>query len=550
MMDPARALDLAWPQRSRFAGYLRQAQDHDEAGRTDAAIAALLAGLDAAAIDPAGAPADVLSELHRRLGKAYAQRGRLHLALASYQAALRLAPQLPLSWFDVGDACLRTGKANDAIPLFLHALRLDPAHPASRTKLVEALMATRQFPAAKAFLLKWQEEHPQACELSHQLGKVCCELNETAAAIRYFEQAMALDPSHADSRYWLGGVKRKLGDIDAAQAAYAAAAAIRPLIRRPSIVSPPDFRLLALYAPYDGNTPIQYLFKDARYDIDALAFFGPFTPDISALAAFDVVINLISDADQAEAILPVVAELTENLGKPVVNDPGKIQRTTRDAVAGLLPGIAGCRIPQILRLDAGADVSPAALGAMLPFGFPLLVRPAGTHGGDDFEKLENLAELSGFLATRPAADHYVIEFIDYASPDGHFRKYRFIFVGDQILPYHLAIGNRWKVHHISTDMVNQPWMQFEEAAFLRDPKAVFNAAQFQALGEVRERIGLDYFGIDCGLDAAGHVIVFETNASMLVHDDNAEFPYKDPHVRAIKAAFEALLRHRAGLDQW
>jgi hypothetical protein len=34
---------------------------------------------------------------------------------------------------------------------------------------------------------------------------------------------------------------------------------------------------------------------------------------------------------------------------------------------------------------------------------------------------------------------------------------------------------------------------------------------------------------------------------MLVHDDNAEFPYKDAYVHAIKAAFDAMLRKRAGL---
>ena len=33
---------------------------------------------------------------------------------------------------------------------------------------------------------------------------------------------------------------------------------------------------------------------------------------------------------------------------------------------------------------------------------------------------------------------------------------------------------------------------------------------------------------------------------MLVHDDNAEFLYKDPAVRAIKTAFGAMLRNRAG----
>ena len=45
---------------------------------------------------------------------------------------------------------------------------------------------------------------------------------------------------------------------------------------------------------------------------------------------------------------------------------------------------------------------------------------------------------------------------------------------------------------------------------------------------IRERIGLDYFGIDCGLDASGNLVVFEVNASMLVHDRNDRFPYKNP----------------------
>jgi glutathione synthase/RimK-type ligase-like ATP-grasp enzyme len=335
-----------------------------------------------------------------------------------------------------------------------------------------------------------------------------------------------------------------MGDIDAAQAAYAAATQIRPLIRRQAIKTPPDFRLLALYAPFNGNTPIQYLFKDATYDIDTLALFGPGEPDISSVGDVHVVVNLISDADQAEAMLPAAARLAEKLGKPVVNAPSKILRTTRDAVADLLPGIPACRVPRILRLDAGTDVSVAALAALLPF--PVLARPAGTHGGDDFEKIESLDELARFLAQRPKADHYVIEYVDYASCDGHFRKYRFIFVGEEILPYHLAIGNDWKVHHVSTDMANQPWMQQEEAAFLADPAAVFNAAHYQALRVVRERFGLDYFGIDCGLDPDGNLIVFEVNASMLVHDDNTEFPYKDPFVRVIKTAFDAMLRNRAG----
>ena len=202
-------------------------------------------------------------------------------------------------------------------------------------------------------------------------------------------------------------------------------------------------------------------------------------------------------------------------------------------------------MPQAARLKAGADCSEAALKALLPFTSTVLARPVGTHGGDDFEKVEDVAALSAFLSQRPDHDHYLIEYIDYISADGHFRKYRFIFVDDQILPYHLCIGRDWKLHHINTDMAHQPWMQQEEAAFLNDSAAVFGPAQHQALHEIRRRVGLDYFGIDCGLDASGNVVVFEVNASMLVHARNEGFLYKTPAVERIKRAYDAMLRKLA-----
>jgi tetratricopeptide (TPR) repeat protein len=543
----ASAVQPGEPLASPAAEHLQRGRDHYAAGRIDEAIVVLQAGLDAAGGDSANSPTDeMMVGLHTELGNAYLARGQVNLASANYEAALRLAPHLTSCWCNLGDVRLRKSRVQEAIPLYLQALKLDPAHWTSRIHLAEALMATKQYPAARALLQEMREERPQAAEIQYWLGKVCFGLNETEQAIRHFEAAIALDPNDADSRYWIGGIKHKMGDIDAAEVAYTAAAQIRPLVRRKAIKTPPDFRLLALYAPFNGNTPIQYLFKNATYDIDTVALFGPNEPDICSLGEIDVVINLISDVDQAEAMLPAAARLAEKLGKPVVNAPGNILRTTRDATADLLADIPACRVPRILRLDAGNDASVAALAVLLPFAFPVLARPAGTHGGDDFEKIESLDELARFLARHPKTDRYVTEYVDYASPDGHFRKYRFMFVGEEILPYHLAIGNDWKVHHISTDMADQPWMQQEEAAFLADPAAVFNAANYQALRAVRERFGLDYFGIDCGLDPDGNLIVFEVNASMLVHDDNAEFPYKDPFVRVIKTAFEAMLRNRAG----
>jgi tetratricopeptide (TPR) repeat protein len=534
---------------SSFAArQLRLGLEFYTAGRIAEAIAAYQSGLVAAEAESPG-DVETISDLHSKLGNARMVRGDLELAAANFKAALRLAPQLTSCWCNLGNVHLRTGKPQDAISLYLEALKLEPAHLASRTNLVQAAMATKQYAAAKALLLELIEERPQDGQLRHQLGKAHFELDDPDAALECFRQAVALNPGDAESIYWIGGLKQRMGDNEAAHAAYAEAARIQPLIRRPAVKSPAEFRVLALYAPFGGNTPTEYLFKDAAYDTDTLALFAANDYDAERFRQnVQVVVNLISDADQAEAILPLAADLVDRLDLPTVNDPRKIQRTTRDAVAALLEGIPGCRIPKALRHKAGADASPASLQALLPFAFPVLARPVGTHGGDDFEKIEDLTGLAAFLAQRPDHDHYLIEYIDYRSMDGLFRKYRFIFVDGQILPYHLAICDGWKVHHVNTDMANQPWMQREEAAFLNDPAAVFDSNHYRVLGAIQQGIGLEYFGVDCGLDRSGNLVVFEVNASMLVHEHNEDFPYKTPSVQRIKRVFDAMLRKFATVD--
>ena len=97
-------------------------------------------------------------------------------------------------------------------------------------------------------------------------------------------------------------------------------------------------------------------------------------------------------------------------------------------------------------------------------------------------------------------------------------------------------------------MADRQWMQQEEEAFLNNPAAHFNSVHYQALRTIQQRIGLEYFGIDCGLDRSGDLVVFEVNASMLVHEHNEEFPYKAPFVHRIKLAFDEMLGKLATAD--
>jgi tetratricopeptide (TPR) repeat protein len=533
---------------SFVAQQLRIGLEFYASGMIEQAIAAYQLGLAAVGNQaPGSLPVETIAALHSKLGNAYMVYGGLESAAENYKAALRLAPHLTDCWCNLGNVHLKTGTALDAITLYGQALKLNPSHWPSLTNMAQALVATQQHLLAKALLLELVEQRPQNAEVRKQLGKVHFELNELESALQCFEQAVALNPSDADSIYWIGAIKQAQGELPAAEAAYAEAARIQPLIRRPAAKLPAEFRVLALYAPFAGNLPTGYLFQDAAYDTDTLALFASNHYDIELLKQdVQVVVNLISDADQADdGLLPMAADLVSRLGKPTVNNPLMIPNTTRDAVADRLEAIPDCRIPRIWRQKASADFSIATLQAALAGPSTILVRPIGTHGGDDFEKIDGLDELTALLAQRPDTDRYFIEYVDYRSSDGYFRKYRFIFVDGQILPYHLAIAGDWKVHHDTTDMADHLWMQQEEEAFLNDPATVFSPSHYRALREIHKRIGLEYFGIDCGLDRSGNLVVFEANASMLVHDGNEQFPYKAPFVRRIKTAFDEMLRKLA-----
>jgi tetratricopeptide (TPR) repeat protein len=310
--------DVAGPLAAR---QLRIGLEHYSAGRTEEAIAAFQLGLAAVMKEPPGSVSvEIISELHAKLGNAWMIRGDLESASANYKAALRLAPNLTDCWCNFGNVHLKIGKPQDAITLYLQALKLNAGHWPARTNLVHALMATQQYIVARALLLELISERPQDSQIHHQLGKVYFELNDFDQAIASFQQAVALNPRDAESINWIGGIQQRMGDVEGAKAAYAEAAQIQPLIKRPAAKFPADFRVLALYAPFGGNTPTEYLFKDTVHDTDTLALFASREYDGKVFRQnVQVVVNLISDADQAEAVLPLAADLADRLDRPIVN---------------------------------------------------------------------------------------------------------------------------------------------------------------------------------------------------------------------------------------
>jgi glutathione synthase/RimK-type ligase-like ATP-grasp enzyme len=305
-----------------------------------------------------------------------------------------------------------------------------------------------------------------------------------------------------------------------------------------------DFSAVFLDSPLAGSTPLTYLAGRAGYDRHFLCVLPNAAVDVGVVRdKADVVFNMICNADDGAEILPVALDLADRLGRPVINHPRLIMNTDRAAIAARLAGIPGCVVPKTVRLSG--SVLAAADGGVEGFALPVLVRLAGKHGGDDFERFDDWAGVAGFVASRPDEMFYVTEYADYRSADGLYRKYRVIFIDGAVLPYHLAIHDDWKVHHFRTDMANQDWMRREEEDFLADPDRVLGPAQMAALAAIGRATGLDYGGADFGLDREGQIVVFEANASMLVHDEkDAVFAYKNPYIARIKQAFDTMLVRR------
>jgi len=118
-----------------------------------------------------------------------------------------------------------------------------------------------------------------------------------------------------------------------------------------------------------------------------------------------------------------------------------------------------------------------------------------------------------------------------------------VFVDRRPYPYHLAISDDWLVHHGTASMVERPERLAEELRFLEDPEAAIGAKAMVAVEAIGRRLDLDYCGVDFSVPPDGSVLVFEANATMLVHPERADGPLapKNPYIQRILDAFEAMI---------
>jgi Tfp pilus assembly protein PilF len=489
-----------------------------------------------------------------QLGLLRQRAGQHAVALALFERALALAPTLAPALQGLGVSLHALGRLDDAAAALERALALAPRDAIARNNLGDLRRDQGRLDDALAAFDQALALAPGLATAHCNRGIVLAEQHRHDDAIPAFERALALDPGLGRAHFELAEALEACFRPEEAHRHRVAAVRGHPLVTMACTGAAPAAHLLVLCSAGRGDVSVKFLLDRARFEKTLLFLLLPedappdYAARIAPLPPVDLIFNAIADADRGAPYLAEAASICARLGRPVLNPPAAIAPTRRDRTAARLAGIAGLVVPATRRVDRAALAAQAAaadpLGALRVDG-PVLVRPVGSHGGEGLERIDHPAALAPYLERTRFDEFYLTDFCDFRSADGHYRKYRFVFVDRVAFPYHEAISKDWRVHYWRADMDAAPWMKQEEARFLADPDSVFGGARRAAIEAIGRRLDLDYGGADCGILPDGRIVLFEANANMLVHlnDPPDAFPYKHRDVpRIFDAMAELVLR--------
>jgi hypothetical protein len=277
------------------------------------------------------------------------------------------------------------------------------------------------------------------------------------------------------------------------------------------------YKLLAKRARYDRLHVTKQFFRQGRRP---------------KLQRYLCLLNLVTDPDQNPKVLENLRKLLRGYPGRVINRPEAVLQSTRDQVAKRLAGTPGLIVPTTLRLRINKPDIAAQAVERAGLQFPIILRRAGTHTGRIVGVFDGLASFRA--ACGEEGDHIAIEFIDFRSSDGLYRKYRSFFIGRHIILRHMLVSDQWNVHAKERERFLTEWPELldEERALFETPQGAFPEPVLQCQRAIRERMPLDFFGMDYGIVPDGRVVLFEANATMNF------FPFvADPRVAHVKACY-------------
>ena len=438
-------------------------------------------------------------------------------------------------------------RRQEAQQAFIDILRRLPTHFSALNEFGTLLTSMGAIDAACRVYSEAITHHPENPMGHVNLANLLLRANKHEQARGHYEAALKADPDHAPAHQGLGAVLADNGDRDGAQEHFRRGFRGHAISTLPYRGTQPPVALLQLVSSGGGNIPTASFLDDCIF-LTSVVVTDHLDPSI-ALPPHQLIFNAIGDADLCEPALEAAVRLIARTSAPVINDPRAVMKTGRISNAIRLGAVPGVVTPRTIAIARDILAGPEGADAIAEhqFTFPLLLRSPGYHTGRNFIIVADAGELSAAAAGLPGSDLLAIEYLDARGQDGSARKYRVMMIGGKIYPLHLAISRDWKVHYFTSDMADKPDHRLEEAAFLADMPAVLGDKAYRALEGIREALGLDYAGIDFGLNAQGDLLLFEANATMViaVPDHDERWAYRRTAITKILDAVVAMLRQKA-----
>ncbi len=474
---------------------------------------------------------------------------RLAQALEAVEARLAGEPQAIALRFERAGLLAALGQTALAKQGYLEILHLDPAHFGTLNNFGTLLYETGFCAAARTVYTQAVTCHPEQPLAHVNLANLLLYKDALAEAREHYETALRLNPGYVAAHQGLSALFLETGEEEAMlhhRELGFRGQPMRTLAYRGDAEPVP---LLLLVSSMRGDIPWRRLIDDRVFLVTTLApaFYSP----AMELPPHRLVFNVIGDTDSCQADLEAAASLLRHATGPVINPPAAVLATGRMANAERLRALPGVVTPRIALLPRATLAGAGAIEALAShgLGFPLLLRRPGFHTGKHFVHVSDPDALASAVAAMPGNELMAIEYLNAYGSDGCARKYRVMMIDGQLYPLHLAISNHWKVHYFTATMANHPAHQAEEAAFLGDMPKVLGGRAMAALHSIQAALGLDFGGVDFGIDAAGNVLLFEANPTMLVNppDADAQWDYRRAAAEhALEAARRMLIARATG----
>jgi glutathione synthase/RimK-type ligase-like ATP-grasp enzyme len=475
------------------------------------------------------------------------QNGNLQPSLGVEEEKLPRVPDAVPLLFQKGVALEKAGRVEEAGETYRELLQHDPEHRQALNELGNLLFARGNSTEARPFYELAVASHPRDPMSLVNLGNLLMKSNKLPAAGKLFERALQVNPDYRPAHAGMSFVLQDQGETEQAAVHRSVAFQDHCVVSAPYRGAQPPITILELIATIGGTVRTQEFLNDRVFKrfLVVTEFFNSNT----VLPPHDLVFNSIGDSDSASVALAMAQSVINHTQAPVINHPAAVQATGRCLVAERFARVPNVITPKTMMMSREVLTSPD-YGATLSgqgFTFPLLLRSPGFHGGEHFVKVEAAAGLALALADLPGDQLLVIQYLDARGCDGKARKYRVMMVDGKLYPLHVAISQSWKIHYFSAEMAENADHRAEDAAFLTDMTGVLGPRAMAALEQIQRTIGLDYGGVDFGLNASGEILLFEANATMavIVPDKGEQWDYRRAAVETIYKAVWTMLINRA-----